>query len=131
MKRIFGTKKMTDAEKAKKRLFVGRPDRAAVQYAKLTDEEAAARVSSIKQQIRDTAALENLTKDPANIARLRELKSELHWLKANKNRSKYFKIVTSGPSMRRATRYARFHGAMEMTKGDKNVKNTGRKGKNR
>jgi len=78
---------------------------ASVAYSLLTDEEAKDRVAQVKQSIRDILHSAEVSKDPRKIMELRELQSSLAWLKLNKNRSKYFDIVTSGPSMRSAKRH--------------------------
>lgn len=97
------------------RLIKVKLDPAAVQYSKLTDKEAKEKVDNIKQQIKDLKALENLGKDPVNVARLKELYTTLAWHKANKNRSKYFRIDTNGPSMRRAIRASKSRKSANLT----------------
>lgn len=80
-------------------------DEAAVQYSKLTDKEAKARVQLVKDRINELKSDAELSDDPRKIYELRQLYSARAWYRLNKNRSKYFKIVTSGPSMRKAQRH--------------------------
>jgi len=80
-------------------------DEAAVQYSKLTDEEAKERVQAVKDRIKELKSNAELTQDPRKLYELRQLYHALYWYKQNKNRSKYFRIDTKGPSMRRAKRH--------------------------
>lgn len=82
-------------------------DPAAEAYSKSTDAEAAAQVANLKEKIREIRSLADLGSDPAKVMELRHLTSALAWYKANKNRSKYFRIDSNGPSMRHANRHAK------------------------
>jgi len=80
-------------------------DEAAVKYSKLTDEEAKAQVQKVKDRIKEIRSDAEVSKDPRKMWELRELFKALSWYKLNKNRSKYFRIDSVGPSMRRARRH--------------------------
>lgn len=80
-------------------------DQAAVQYSKLTDEEAKEQRQKVIDRIREIKGRADIGEDPRLIFELRELYSSLAWYRANKNRSRFFRIDTLGPSMRRATRH--------------------------
>ena len=84
---------------------VGELDDRAVKYALMTDEEAAAQVQQVKDRIKEIKASADIGKDPRLVWELRELTNSLAWYKTNKNRSKFFKIITPGASMRRAKRH--------------------------
>ena len=78
---------------------------ASVAYSKLTDAEAKERVQQVKNSIKEILHSAEISKDPRKMFELRELQSSLAWFKLNKNMSKYFDIVSSGPSMRAAKRH--------------------------
>lgn len=80
-------------------------DDTSVKYASLTDEEAKTQVQRVKDRIKEIRGAANLSDNPQMIFELRELHSALAWYKANKNRSRYFKVVSSGASMRKAKRH--------------------------
>lgn len=78
---------------------------ASVAYSKLTDAEAKERIQQLKNSIKKILHSAEISKDPRKMFELRELHSSLAWFKLNKNRFKYFDIVSSGPSMRAAKRH--------------------------
>lgn len=80
-------------------------DDSAVKFASLSDEEATEQVNKVKDRITELQSLDGLEEDPRKIMELRNLKESLHWYKANKYRSKYFKIESAGRSMRKAKRH--------------------------
>lgn len=75
-------------------------DKAAVEYAKLTDAQAQLKIKELKGAIRELAKAD-LTGDHVKMSELKELKTMLFWFRKNKNRSKYFKIVSQGASLRK------------------------------
>ena len=76
----------------------------ALAWSKLSDAEAKARMQDIKTQIKELN-VSDLTKDPIKLKQLEELTVALHWCKANKYRSKYFRITSLGRSLRKARRH--------------------------
>jgi len=80
-------------------------DEAALAYSKLTDKEAKVQVDKVKTRIKEIKTTADIGKDPRLMFELRELYSTLAWYRMNKNRSKFFRLSTLGPSMRRAKRH--------------------------
>jgi hypothetical protein len=80
-------------------------DPAAVAYAALTDEQAREQVKKVRLRIAEIKGIAEIGKNPQVIMELRSLYAALEWYNHNKNRSKHFNIVSSGPSMRRANRH--------------------------
>lgn len=85
--------------------IVDQLDERAVQYSLLTDAEAAAQVQQVRNRIKEIKSSAEIGKDPRLVWELRELTNSLAWYKANKNRSKFFKINSVGASMRKAKRH--------------------------
>lgn len=79
-------------------------DDTAVEFSKLTDEEAAERMQKVKDRIKEIKGLESISQDPKLIWEMRELQTSLSWMRANKNRSKYFKIEGGTFTNRKARR---------------------------
>ena len=77
----------------------------AERWANLTDEEAKAHVRELKAQIKTVKNSAEIGKDPRKVFELRELISSLSWCKKNKLRSRFFRVITNGPSMRQARRH--------------------------
>lgn len=88
-----------------KSINVDELDERAVAYSKLTDEEANEQVQKVKNRIKEIRGAAELASNPQLVWELRELTSSLAWYKMNKHRSKFFKLITSGPSMRKAKRH--------------------------
>ena len=74
-------------------------------WAKLSDKEAKQHVLDLKAQIKEVQTSAEIGKDPRKVMELRELISTLSWCKKNKLRSKFFRVITNGPSMRQARRH--------------------------
>lgn len=74
-------------------------------WAKLSDKEAKQHVLDLKAQIKEVQTSAEIGKDPRKVMELRELISTLSWCKKNKLRSKFFRVITSGSSMRQARRH--------------------------
>ena len=85
--------------------IVDQLDERAIKYALLTDAEAAAQVQQVQNRIKEIKSSAEIGKDPRLVWELRELTNSLAWYKANKNRSKFFKINSVGASMRKAKRH--------------------------
>ena len=85
--------------------IVDQLDERAVQYSLLTDAESAAQVQQVRNRIKEIKSSAEIGKDPRLVWELRELTNSLAWYKANKNRSKFFKINSEGASMRKAKRH--------------------------
>lgn len=80
-------------------------DEASVKYAELSDEKALEQVQKVKDRIAELKTSAEISEDPRKVFELRELYSSLSWYRMNKNRSRYFKIISSGASMRKAKRH--------------------------
>ena len=74
-------------------------------WAGLTDAEAKQHVKDLKTQIKEVQTSAEIGNDPRKVMELRELISTLSWCRKNKLRSKFFRVITDGPSMRQAKRH--------------------------
>lgn len=89
-------------------------------WANLSDSEAKQHITDLKSKIKELHSAK-ISEDPRKVFELRELISALNWCKKNKLRSRHFRIITNGPSMRQATRHPNV----------RSFKNTGKAGQKR
>ncbi|WP_428743112.1 hypothetical protein [Tenacibaculum sp.] len=101
MKRKASKSEILVAEKNKEYNF----DDASLKYASMTEEEAKNHKANLRNKIKELEGDLASGVDPVKVHQLREMKSTLAWFKANKLRSKYFRLDTAGASMRRAKRH--------------------------
>ena len=80
-------------------------DERSVAYAALSDKEAYEKKKELRDKIRDIQHMSDLSKNPQKVFEARELTSVLAFFRLNKYRSKFFKLHTTGPSMRQANRH--------------------------
>ena len=74
-------------------------------WANLTDVEAKQHVADLKAKIKDVQSSAEIGKDPRKVMELRELMTTLSWCRKNKLRSRFFRVITNGASMRQARRH--------------------------
>lgn len=74
-------------------------------WANLSDAEAKQHVADLKSKIKEVQTSAELGKDPRKVMELRELMTTLSWCRKNKLRSKFFRVITNGASMRQARRH--------------------------
>ena len=74
-------------------------------WSNLTDAEAKQHVAELKAQIKEVQTSAELGKDPRKVMELRELMTTLSWCRKNKLRSRFFRVITNGASMRQARRH--------------------------
>ena len=80
-------------------------DERSVAYAALSDKEATAKRKDLKDRIKEIQHMSDLSQNPQKVYEARELTGALAFLRLNKFRSKFFKLTTTGPSMRQAKRH--------------------------
>lgn len=73
-------------------------------WANLSDSEAKQHIADLKSKIKELHSAK-ISEDPRKVFELRELMSALNWCKKNKLRSRHFRIITNGPSMRQSQRH--------------------------
>ena len=74
-------------------------------WANLTDVEAKQHVLGLKARIKEVQSSAEIGKDPRKVMELRELMTTLSWCRKNKLRSRFFRVITNGASMRQARRH--------------------------
>ena len=74
-------------------------------WAGLTDAQAKEHVKQLKARAKELQASAELGHDPRKVMELKELVHTINWCTKNKLRSRFFRVITNGASMRQAKRH--------------------------